>query len=470
MFSWTLVYGTVPYATLLQFPGPRFTEILKISSFLVPTSPESTISSNPSDFKSNQTQTDFIEYHISLWLWIYVSPVLFLFGLTGNCVSFVVLRSHTFNDSSIAFTLSALAIVDSSVLLTSLLRQWVMYLFGTDLRILLWTFGCKVHMFLLTISGQLSSWTLVLVTVERALCVCKPFIAKVMCTRSRIIIGWATIATLLLSINAHFLITSQYDEIKIEPRGGVANRTITYKLCYISKEYREFLFIWYWIDYVLLSVVPFLVILIGNTVITWCVVKAIEFRRQQQQQAPPLRSFVINGGPPPLLPGASLDKRNPMTSSTAMLVGISVLFLITTTPSAIYFLLADSLINSDPESQAKIRLAFTVTNLLYYTNNSANFLLYCLTGSRFRRALCDHFRRRQSQSATGNQLQQDRDTTIGHHRHKSKSFSLSRQRHGRSSSHCTESCHFPSLELKIIIHGVRSLNVGDSTIHYNRIF
>ena len=79
---------------------------------------------------------------------------------------------------------------------------------------------------------------------------------------------------------------------------------------------------------------------------------------------------------------------------------LSVVFLLTTSPNVIYFLkiadwVAES--NDDAHSVARLRLGFAVTNLLYYINNATNFFLYCLAGSRFRRAMIQTFTCRRGQ-------------------------------------------------------------------------
>ena len=72
---------------------------------------------------------------------------------------------------------------------------------------------------------------------------------------------------------------------------------------------------------------------------------------------------------------------------------LSVVFLLTTLPNVVYFLKIDDWVpeNDDPHTEARLSLAFAVTNLLYYTNNATNFFLYCLAGTRFRRAMCQTF-------------------------------------------------------------------------------
>lgn len=339
----------------------------------------------------NRTAGELPEEQLARRLWLWISPLLILIGTFGNILSFFTLRSCTFRKCSIAFTLSALAVVDTSVLYTTLLRQWILYLTEYDVRVLLWSFGCKLHLFLTYYLCQLSSWTLVVVTAERAICVSMPFMAKTTCTKSRIVGSWFLVATILAVINSHLLWISEYVQVEI-PQPN--NRTILRSTCFIGLQYRTFFYrMWYWFDFTLLSIIPFIFIIVGNVVITYCVFRAMEFRRQQAIPITPYPPFTqsstVSGTP------SQTETYKPLTSSTTMLIGISILFLVTTTPSAIYFLKSDDWIglDPDPETIARIRLLFTVTNLVYYANNSLNFLLYCLTGSRFRRAFVDHFRR-----------------------------------------------------------------------------
>ena len=54
---------------------------------------------------------------------------------------------------------------------------------------------------------------------------------------------------------------------------------------------------------------------------------------------------------------------------------LSVVFLLTTSPNVIYFLKIDDWVSEseDARSEARLRLGFAITNLLYYTNNATNF-------------------------------------------------------------------------------------------------
>lgn len=320
------------------------------------------------------TEADFAEYRLARWLASYVSPLILFVGTCGNVLSFVVLRTRAFKGSSVAFTLSALAVVDTSVLYTSLLRQWLLGLtyWQLEIRDVCWAVGCKLHMFLTYFLLHLSSWTLVVVTVERSCCVCLPLFARTHCTRSRVRLSWIVVAVTLFFLNAHFFWTAEYG---VQQPRLTDNHTET--ICYIGPQYHTFFInVWYWIDFTVLSVCPFILILTGNVLIIVFVVRGARARQSNLQQQQSADSSV----------GVSAAA-SVLTSSTAMLIGVSIIFLLTTTPSAIFFLRSNDMFeDTSLQNSAWLRLLFVLTNLLYYTSNAFNFVLYCLAGTRFRRA------------------------------------------------------------------------------------
>ena len=149
------------------------------------TSPVVTASaaSSSSSVATVRMQADvFAEYHIATWLWTYFAPTLLILGSAGNALSLAVLRGcPSFRNSSVGFTLSALAVVDTGVLWVPLLRQWLLYATDdvVDLRCVTGPVGCKLHYVLSYFLSHLSSWTVVVVTVERTMFVGLPIVAKV---------------------------------------------------------------------------------------------------------------------------------------------------------------------------------------------------------------------------------------------------------------------------------------------------
>jgi len=216
-----------------------------------------------------------------------------------------------------------------------------------------------------------------------------------MCTRRRVIAVWLCTALVLAAISFHFFVTVSYPSVPTDTDRISPETNITLEsepICYVQPAYdRFFVSVWYWIDFTLLAFIPFVVVLAGNCVIITCVVRAVRFRYRQDSHPGPRSS----GG------AAVEDKWKAVTSSTLMLMTVSVMFLLTTSPNVIYFLKIDDWLEevNDARSEARLHLAFTATNLLYYANNATNFFLYCLAGSRFRRAMCQMFSRRPTQES-----------------------------------------------------------------------
>ncbi|KAH3709263.1 hypothetical protein DPMN_068725 [Dreissena polymorpha] len=76
------------------------------------------------------------------------------------------------------------------------------------------------------------------------------------------------------------------------------------------------------------------------------------------------------------------------SSKTAILFTLSIVFLVTTSPVSIYLIgEAYWIKDADDASMAKLGFWWAVVNMLMYTKNSINFLLYCLSGTKFRKEL-----------------------------------------------------------------------------------
>jgi hypothetical protein len=80
-----------------------------------------------------------------------------------------------------------------------------------------------------------------------------------------------------------------------------------------------------------------------------------------------------------------------IASSTATLILISIVFLMLNIPSDTYFLLIgfNQLKMDTNEGIAIVTLFYASVNLIRYINNSINFLLYFISGRKFRQAAKD---------------------------------------------------------------------------------
>ena len=74
------------------------------------------------------------EYRASVAVWQYCPPVLFAFGTFGNVMTVVILRRMRIKRSAMPVYLTALALSDTCLLYTGLLRRWVLHVFLLDFR------------------------------------------------------------------------------------------------------------------------------------------------------------------------------------------------------------------------------------------------------------------------------------------------------------------------------------------------
>ncbi len=113
-----------------------------------------------------------LESQIEDALWRYVSPFIILIGIVGNVLSFLVMSRKTLQGSVTSLYLRVLAVVDSMVLITGLLRQWIRVL-AVDIRDTSVVI-CKTDIFLLYWSLGSSAWILSLIAIERCFGVLYP--------------------------------------------------------------------------------------------------------------------------------------------------------------------------------------------------------------------------------------------------------------------------------------------------------
>lgn len=308
-------------------------------------------------------------YKISIWLWLYFAPVLIFGGGISNILAIIVLRNRRFKGTGTTFLLTALAVADFTVLMNNVLSAWILYL--TDYKIDLKSLtdaGCKLYTFISYFGPQWSAWTLVLVTAERAVSVWMPFKVKVLCRRKRIVIAWILFTLVVAAVNSPIVTnTKLFVRLYLHPE----NTTRIIKCCqFTAGTYRDTVLT----DFVMFNAGPSFLIVFFNILI---VVKLLrpQIDRHNDKKA-----------------------KKAISSVTIMLFVVSVIFLVTTTPVAVYFLGQGTFIEDSPRDLyssrippefADHRLAQVVCILVSHINNSINFLLYSLSGERFRKAITD---------------------------------------------------------------------------------
>ena len=99
--------------------------------------------------------------------------------------------------------LLVLAVVDTLVLYTGLLRHWIRELFGTDVRNGSIA-ACRIHHFVLNLAVQVEAWIIVCVGIEKMVAVFFPHKAKQIFTREFAARQMAIIGAILAVVNNPF--------------------------------------------------------------------------------------------------------------------------------------------------------------------------------------------------------------------------------------------------------------------------
>ena len=276
-------------------------------------------------------------------------PMLVIIGVIGNILTLLILgKKKNRRSQSIVFLL-ALAVSDILVLTTGNLSEWIRIMWKVDIRS---SNGlvCKLHIFLTYFSIHFSSWILVLFTAERTISVLAPHKVRLWCNRSKERKSVFVLAIILACLNGHFLV-------------GMVHKYNPYTLRYcagISASYINFLNDVYTIVDVCVSfIVPAAFIITGNTII---LIKLARRTGSQQKMT------------------ASASSKHPLTM---ILVLLNVMFILSMGPSAIYLVFLPSLIEKQTNLDL-IFLIYDIVNLFAGLNAAINFILYILSGSRFR--------------------------------------------------------------------------------------
>lgn len=298
--------------------------------------------------------------------------ILFLFGTFGNIFILMMLRTLRLGRTSMHMYLRALAISDLCVLYTGLLRWWIIWTFGMDIRdkhILL----CKGHTWMVYLSLYVSAWLLVFMTLERTFSACVPHRVNMFCTKRRACCLIVFIVAFQACMQSHFL----FGMTLLEPdqKGPLVCKPI-------STEYHTFLHdIYPFVDLVLLSLIPFVCVILGNVIIIWKTFLSLKTAAELNLTSEK---------------GANLRRRR-ASSMTLILICLSTLFLLTTSPTCVYNMWERGE-TAKKTSIGRTELAWASVNIIMYCNNTFNFYLYCLSGRKFRNEIKQQFSRRRTDS------------------------------------------------------------------------
>ncbi|KAL8606308.1 hypothetical protein ACOMHN_024203 [Nucella lapillus] len=200
---------------------------------------------------------------IANMLWYIVPFVLLVAGTFGNVMTVVVMRGLRASQSTACLSVyfTALAVSDQC-LLTSILWFWIDVVFTWPPSYYRFNLLCTVLYFVCYTSTQTSAWFLVAMTYQRVTSVVAPHRVGVLCTVRRGKIITATIGIVACGLNLHFLFTIVYSR----EYGGCAS----------GEKYAPFIDVFTMVDLFIASVIPFLLLLFGNSVLIIQVVRSMK--------------------------------------------------------------------------------------------------------------------------------------------------------------------------------------------------
>ena len=207
--------------------------------------------------------------HVRLIVKFYIWPVFVLFGLTGNCLSILVLTRRRFTRTSTNNYLTILAVFDSCYLIFTLLLH-----FGTHPTLSQKSFTQTLSFFLrplIDFSSNTATWLIVCFTIERTLAVIKPIYAKRACSvqRSRYVISVLLIMCFLITLPIYFESYVSFDAI--DANADISGLNLTKRI--ISTKRKKVFATLYRFYLVFICVViiwiPLILLCICNSILIW---------------------------------------------------------------------------------------------------------------------------------------------------------------------------------------------------------
>ena len=289
-------------------------------------------------------------------------PVLIAFGVPGNILSIIILLKLRRLQRSTY--LVCLSVTDISVLCVSVLPDWIGQIMNLQFRDK-YPVVCRLQTFGFYTSLQISSWTLVLVTLERVTSVIYPHRVRILFSTSRIFLSIGITVAFIVSLNTHFLIGKQSNN---------AADNVTFSNCFTKEYFNSFYFsVWPWIDTVVTFLLPCSCLIVGNILIV------LRLRKRE--------AYGVNSVSQTL---ATEARRAKTSVITRRVITLNVIYIVCMTPACVLAIVSPycfSDYSRNTNTRGLSELLTAVVTMMMFLNNGVNFLLYIFLGSRFRREL-----------------------------------------------------------------------------------
>ncbi|XP_058832589.1 growth hormone secretagogue receptor type 1-like [Topomyia yanbarensis] len=328
-------------------------------------------------------------YMIGDFLTFYYTPALVVVGSIGNILSVLVFFNTRLRKLSSSYYLAALGISDTCFLL-GLFVTWLSFF---QVHIYTREVYCQIFTFSSGLSSFLSVWYVVAFTFERFIVVLYPLKRQSWCTvrRAKLIIVSLTLLGGVHSAPYILFAGPQFSEMN--------NSTI----CDVREEYKPQMIIFNYIDTVIVFVVPFTIILVFNSITSFTVWRVAGLRRNMTVIRRKASSIDVrrqlsmqrtcphpNGRNNVLLQRPGIGRIvNSQMKVTKMLLIVSSVFVCLNLPS--YLMRVRAFIEAEPSNLTILVQYYCY--LFFITNFGINFILYCISGQNFRKAVIEMFNR-----------------------------------------------------------------------------
>lgn len=296
---------------------------------------------------------------------VYLVSILICFGFLGNALTIAVLCRERDKNSATNWLLQTLAVVDTLYLIACIFIQPLKTINEVEWWPRLSTVFPYIDSYVrpwASIAQTITVWTVVVLTVDRYVAVCRPYSAHLRTIRrAQIVMAGVLIGAVVYNIpmflerEVVYQLTSGTNDT-YQPRSS--KTTFTHSPLY-SVFYQTVC------HFILRSIGPLLLLIVLNASLIQAL-RTIDHRRKD------------------LVSKSTQHREN----ITLMLVVVVTVFIVCQLPDVVLRLIATQT-HPLPGSPAayRFRCVNAVTNLMLTLNSSVNFLIYCLVGRKFRRIL-----------------------------------------------------------------------------------